>query len=326
MLKYLKKLKIFFQTFKLILMILGLIPLSLIIIFLYAYWSVPFEDIKKLKTEFVNVKVVDSLPQYSIVSKRPAHWAALSNISGHAVRAIVLSEDSSFYQHAGIDFVQLQEAVNEGLKGQKPWRGASTISQQMVKNLFLTNERSLWRKFREYFVTMAVEKHLEKKKILEIYLNIIEYGPGVYGIHQASYYYFKKHPGHLTPREGAFLAMLLPSPKRYSQSFRHRSLTRFAQKSIRQILGKMRAVGNISPEQYMENVSTPFFWEKAVATLPVEKNPNEEINDEDLQELEKMETEAPAQSTAVEAAPTENKSEEGTASQTPEASSTEIPQ
>ena len=191
---------------------------------------------------------------------RPKNWTNLSGISKYAQAAIVLSEDWSFYQHEGFDREQIKVAIEEAAAGGRV-RGASTITQQMVKNVWLTEDRTLWRKFHELILAYKVDRDLSKKRILEIYLNVIEYGPRIYGITKASYHYFGKHPSGLSPRESAFLAMLLPSPKRYYVSFKKKKLTKFAQARINQILGKMRMGRVITPEQYQVEVASRFSWE-----------------------------------------------------------------
>ncbi len=195
-----------------------------------------------------------------IKKSKPKSWTALSGISRYTQSAIVLSEDWSFYQHDGFDSEQMKVALEEAASGGRV-RGASTITQQMVKNVWLSHDRTLWRKLNELILSYKVDRDLSKKKILEVYLNVIEFGPRIYGISRASSHYFKKHPSALTPRESAFLAMLLPSPKRYYVSFRKKKLTRFAKKRIDQILVKMRMGKSITPEQYQSEVVARFAWE-----------------------------------------------------------------
>jgi monofunctional glycosyltransferase len=131
----------------------------------------------------------------------------------------------------------------------------------MVKNVYLSDSRTLWRKLHEIILAFKVEEVLSKERILEIYFNCIEYGPGIYGIKNASHHYFRKHPSALTPREAAFLAMLLPSPKRYYISFKKKQLTKFAQIRIKAILTKMRMGKIITPEQYQSELDKKFSWE-----------------------------------------------------------------
>ena len=193
-------------------------------------------DVLKLKTEYPHIQIKDKDERdVSISAKKPKNWVALNQISSYGRWAIVLSEDWAFYQHDGVDVEQMKVAFSEMLDGSR-FRGASTITQQMVKNVYLTESRTVWRKLHEIILAFKVEKVLSKARILEIYFNCIEYGPGIYGIKNASYHYFKKHPSGLSPREAAFLAMLLPSPKRYYVSFKKKRLTKFAKIRIKAVL------------------------------------------------------------------------------------------
>lgn len=191
---------------------------------------------------------------------KPKGWSSLSSISKYAQSAIVLSEDWSFFHHEGFDREQMKVALEEAASGGRV-RGASTITQQMVKNVWLSDNRTLWRKLHELILAYKVDKVLSKKRILEIYLNVIEFGPGIYGIGRASRHYFGKAPSQLSPRESAFLAMLLPSPKRYYVSFRKKKLTKFATQRVKQILIKMRMGKSISPAEYEAEVASRFAWE-----------------------------------------------------------------
>jgi monofunctional biosynthetic peptidoglycan transglycosylase len=224
---------------------------------LYMYFSHDIQELIKSYPHLVQSK--DSV-HYELKPQKPESWIRLGEISSSLKWAIVLSEDWSFYQHDGVDFNQMKIALNEMVEEQK-FRGASTITQQMVKNVFLSERRTIWRKLHEIILAQKVEKVLSKNRILEIYLNIIEFGPGIYGIKSASYHYFRKSPKSLSPREGAFLAMLLPSPKRYYISFRNKKLTKFARARIQAILLKMRMGKIISPLQYEEEKMAHMSWE-----------------------------------------------------------------
>lgn len=202
------------------------------------YLSLPFSDIKKLKYGHPVIKRVGAIKNYQILKKRPPGWTELGKVNKTAYLAIVVSEDWAFYQHDGFDINQISQAFTQAVSGERV-RGASTISQQVVKNIFLTNEKSISRKLKEVLLTYYLEREVSKNKILEIYLNIIEYGKNLYGITKATNYYFEKKPIHLNVAEGAFLAMLLPSPIRYAQSFRKKELTTYASTTVEQILDKM---------------------------------------------------------------------------------------
>ena len=225
---------------------------------LYMYFS---DDVAILNTEYPHIKVLpDQSVQIEIQPGQPKNWVKLKDISSYGKGAIVLSEDWAFYQHEGLDIEQMKVALSEMMENSR-FRGASTITQQMVKNVFLSESRTLWRKLHEIILAQKVEKVLSKNRILEVYLNCIEYGPGIYGIKAAAAHYFKKNPSQLNPREAAFIAMLLPSPKRYYVSFKKKKLTRFAQIRVKAILRKMRMGKLINLDQYEFESRRKFSWE-----------------------------------------------------------------
>ena len=141
-------------------------------------------------------------------------WVSLKNISASAVNGAIASEDSAFCTHHGFDFKQLERSVEKSFDRDKPVRATSTISQQTAKNLFLWHGRSWLRKGLEVPLTGILELLLPKKRILEIYLNIAEWGPHIYGIEAASRYYFNTPARNLSAQQAALLIAALPSPKR----------------------------------------------------------------------------------------------------------------
>ncbi len=142
-------------------------------------------------------------------------WLNWQEIPRHAALAVVTSEDQRFPLHSGLDFKAIQQALEEHQQG-KPLRGASTISQQVAKNLYLWTGRSWLRKGLELWFTLLIELSWSKQRILEVYLNIAEWGDGVFGLEAASQLYFSKPAAQLTQRQAALLAAALPSPLRYN--------------------------------------------------------------------------------------------------------------
>ena len=242
-------------------------------------------SISKIPNTYFEVKVKKSKAIYKQVSTMPGDWVTLNKVSKRLRGAIISSEDGKFYTHPGYDIEELQDAINDGVvKRKKKVRGASTITQQLIKNLYFQTDRSLWRKTKEMALTLWIEDVVEKDKILETYLNVIEYGDNLYGIKDAARYYFKKDPADLNARESAFLAMLLPSPKRYAQSFRKKELTAFATRIINSILLKMQQGGYISTQEYFTSLDSRFSWEKYVEPQsPAEEA--QEIESYDLRDL-----------------------------------------
>jgi len=177
-------------------------------------------------------------------------YTRYAQISPFLIKAVVLSEDSAFWQHNGFDFSEMQKSFETNLKKGKFARGGSTITQQLAKNLFLGKEKTLTRKGFEALITMRLEKVLTKKEILEKYLNVVEFGPDVFGIKKAAQFYFKKNPAQLDVVESAFLSFLLPSPEKYSKSFFKKKLTPFARARIEQIMERLFQYDRISSEDY----------------------------------------------------------------------------
>lgn len=213
------------------------LPVITIVIFVVIYLQF-VSQVELLKDHYPVFSKKDN--SYILTKERPKLWTPLKEISKHARFAIIISEDWAFFEHEGIDLNQLKIVIKESIETKELTRGASTITQQVVKNAFLSNERSIFRKLKEFLLARELEHKFSKNKILEVYLNLIELGEGVYGIKAGSRYYFKKNPSRLTAKEGAFLAMLLPSPVRYAESFRKKELTEFANESIQDILLKLR--------------------------------------------------------------------------------------
>ena len=207
---------------------------------------------------FFKVKDINVI---EFVAKKPQSWASYNEISKAAIWAIIVSEDWAFYEHNGVDWQQLMIVMKEGAEKFEIKRGASTITQQVVKNLYLTNEKSFLRKFHEIILAYYLESKSTKRWILEEYLNLAEFDKNVFGIKSAAQHYFKKSPASLTFKEGAFLAMLLPSPKKYSVSFHRKKLTAFAHSQVARILGKLVVASIISRDQMSSELNTPFSWE-----------------------------------------------------------------
>ncbi|MCO4093899.1 MAG: monofunctional biosynthetic peptidoglycan transglycosylase [Acidovorax sp.] len=161
-------------------------------------------------------------------------WVPYAQISDHLKRAVIASEDDGFVNHEGVDWNAIEKAWERNAKAEaqasraqarapdRPARepkirGGSTITQQLAKNLLLSGERTLLRKGQEFVLTLALEKLLSKERILEIYLNNVEWGQGVFGAEAAAQHYFRKSASKLAPTEAARLAVMLPAPKRFEK-------------------------------------------------------------------------------------------------------------
>ena len=141
-------------------------------------------------------------------------WAPLAQIPELLKKTVIVSEDMNFYNHKGIDYYELKESIKKNLSTGKRSRGGSTITQQLAKNLFLSSEKSYYRKLKEFFIAKRLEKHLSKKRILELYLNIIEFGRGIFGVGAASEFFFSKRVDQLSNIEIIRLISVIPKPLR----------------------------------------------------------------------------------------------------------------
>ncbi len=166
-------------------------------------------------------------------------------------KSAVLTEDSSFWDHQGFDLQEMQNSLKTNLAKGKFARGGSTITQQLAKNLFLSKDKTLLRKFLEAILTVRLEKALTKKQILERYLNVVQFGKDIFGIKAASEFYFHKSPFDLDLVESTFLTFLLPSPEVYSKSFYKKKLTPFASKRLNTIIDHLYQYKRISETEYL---------------------------------------------------------------------------
>jgi len=137
-------------------------------------------------------------------------------ISPYLVKAVLIAEDDKFWKHEGFDYEAIQKAVEKDLKAKKLKFGGSTITQQLARNLYLSPEKSVIRKISEAIIAWRMEKILSKKRILEVYLNVVEWGEGIFGAEAASRHYYQKPSSELTPEEAARLASVLPNPRKYN--------------------------------------------------------------------------------------------------------------
>jgi monofunctional biosynthetic peptidoglycan transglycosylase len=177
---------------------------------------------------------------------RNPQWTPLSQIPPILQKAVIVAEDDTFYRHKGFNFAAIRDALWEDIKKWKPVRGGSTITQQLAKNLYLSSEKSLVRKLKEATIAWKLERHVSKNRILELYLNIIEWGPGIYGVQAASWHYFRKSPDELNFFECVLLACIIPSPQRYNPvRYSERALERY-----KTVLSLMHISKVITTDQY----------------------------------------------------------------------------
>lgn len=184
------------------------------------YWLVTLPDVAVLaktnpySTALIRSRVAEASRQGKAVRPRQ-RWVPLSHISPFLRRAVIVGEDASFYSHEGFDWKGIKNAAISNIRSGKLRRGGSTITQQLAKNLYLSSNKTLARKMHEAMIARTIEHRLTKKRILEIYLNIVEWGHHVYGAEAAALHHFGKSALELTREEAALLAAMLPSPREY---------------------------------------------------------------------------------------------------------------
>jgi monofunctional glycosyltransferase len=189
-------------------------------------------------------------------------WTSLRDISREFLYSVVVSEDATFFEHEGFNIEMMLSSLAENLKEGKHAYGASTISQQVAKNLFLTNEKTYIRKLKEFLITRRLEKRFKKNELIEVYLNVAEFGPDVYGAYAASHEYFKVNPSDINAAQGAFIALMLPSPKRnYFSIYQNKNLTKVKTRRIERVLRDMLYEEYLSEPQYQRYVRFRYFPE-----------------------------------------------------------------
>jgi monofunctional biosynthetic peptidoglycan transglycosylase len=180
-------------------------------------------------------------------------WAPISTLPDIVIRAVVIAEDDTFFGHEGVNYRAVWDALRHDVQKRRFSRGGSTITQQMIKNVLLTKEKTISRKIREFVLARRAEDILTKRRILEIYLNEVEWGENIYGIEAASRYYFDKNATELTAEEAALLAGMLPNP-RYYNPFKRMDKARHRQE---QVLFNMQQAKILTQEEYAAALAAP---------------------------------------------------------------------
>lgn len=191
---------------------------GILLFLLIEYFSIPSYSIQLLKnknpdkTALMRQRIKESDGKIKINQR----WVSLSRISPHLIHAIIVAEDGTFFEHGGIDWYEVQESIEKNIEEGRAARGASTITQQLAKNLYLSTSKDPLRKIKELIITLRMERYLKKNRILEIYLNVIEFGEGIFGVESAARKYFGKSSAELDRYESARLAAIIPSPLKHS--------------------------------------------------------------------------------------------------------------
>ena len=208
-------------------------------------------DLAKLNGPFTYRAIINDVPQRPIyVGNANPNYAPLSSITPYLRKAVLTTEDPSFFSHQGFIKEAFRQSIVKNIKTRKFTRGASTISMQLVKNVFLTRDKTLSRKLEEILLVYIMENNriVSKERMLEVYFNIIEWGPNIYGIGEAAHFYFEKSPSQLSLNECLFLANIIPSPRRFMYQFNSdANLKPYARNRDRQVRNLMLRRGVITP-------------------------------------------------------------------------------
>lgn len=221
----------------------ALILIALLAVFALYQW-ITWPDVEALvETDPTSSAFIDAYKR-KVGADPQWQWVPYSRISNHLKHAVVVAEDMDFFSHEGFAWEEIKKAVEEARAEKGIPRGASTISQQVAKNLWLSPSRNPWRKAKEAWLTKQLEEHLEKRRILEIYLNVAQFGPGIYGAEAAARHYYGKPAANLSAREAAALASGLPQPSNWHPQ----SDSKTYQRRVNTIYGRMRQSGWVRGE------------------------------------------------------------------------------
>ena len=236
----------------------------------YIYLTLP--DVRVLRTQnpattaFIELRAREALDKGE-QPRRVQRWVSYGRISPHLKRAVIVTEDGAFWKHGGVDFQALKESMEVNLERLEFARGASTITQQLAKNLYLSPSKNPIRKGRELLIARRLEAELSKQRILELYLNVIEWGNGIYGAEAAARTYLRKSAAELGPQDAALLAAAINSPRAFDPSHPSARLRR-RQEMI------LRRMGAVTPPPVMAEPLAPSgpadSGDAPASTLPVE--------------------------------------------------------
>jgi hypothetical protein len=214
----------------------------------------PLPALERLRGDFVHQVATSGGVKTILVSPDSPDFIAFGDVPPLFVETVLLAEDYGFHGHRGIDLSEVPAAVLKNWSRGGAARGASTITQQLAKNLFLSREKRLGRKLQELSLALLLEATLDKQRILEIYLNVIEWGPGLHGLRPASRRYFGKEPRDLTAKQMAFLVALIPGPIKYQRSFASGTLSPGFRPLVDNLLAKLRSVETLGEQEYQAAV------------------------------------------------------------------------
>jgi monofunctional biosynthetic peptidoglycan transglycosylase len=196
--------------------VVGALALGIAVLAAWEIWVLRLADLRDPRAARVITVPTPQGTRTLTIGPQSPYWAPIATVSRALVVCVVRAEDAKFFQHDGFDWDQVQDSLETDFEKGTYKRGGSTITMQLARNLFLWRAKSIPRKALEVYLTWRLEHTLSKQRILELYLNTAEWGPGIYGIGEASRHYYAKPPSALTLGESAMLAAILPSPLRWN--------------------------------------------------------------------------------------------------------------
>ena len=262
--------------------------IALLILAAFVLWFVPFVP----KLSFGTISVTRWTKKEGKVTAKVGpsdpDWANFEDISKHVVHALVIAEDGLFFDHHGFDLQQIRSSIETNMKSKRYKRGASTITQQVVKMAFLSRDKTLTRKAREAVGAVLLETFYSKNRILEWYVNLIEFGDSVYGVKSAARRYFQCKPSQLTISQSIHLALVVPSPNHWSKGLKMRALTPFGHARFYHIAAGMRRAGYITEEQWKTALATGDFGRpiNGYDALTAAEEPLEGYDEDDLSDTD----------------------------------------
>jgi monofunctional glycosyltransferase len=231
---------------------------------IYAYLTLP--NVRILRTQnpsttaFIELRTQEAVGRGD-TPRRLQRWVTYGRISSNLTRAVLVAEDGKFWQHDGVDYEQLRDAMEVNVERMEFIRGASTITQQLAKNLYLSPSKNPIRKLRELLIARRLEAELSKQRILELYLNVIEWGDGIYGAEAAARQYFRTSAAQLDPQQSALLAAAIINPRLLNPGHPTTRLRRRQQMILRRM-------GGVTPPPPAETGTPPIEAVPALPTAP----------------------------------------------------------
>ena len=236
--------------FKLILKIVLFIILIPVVILVGLYIAAPDGSEFVRKNPETTALIRQRTAEYQKAGKKVPlqwQWVPLSKISPNIIHAVILAEDARFYEHIGFDVEAIKFALEKNIKRKKNAVGGSTITQQLAKNLYLSTKKSIPRKVQELIIAFKMERRLSKRRILELYLNVIEFGHGIYGVEAACQHYFGKSAADVSIDEASRLIAIMPSPRRHSPYDK----SNFTERRRKRLLNWLHKTGHIDSLNYV---------------------------------------------------------------------------